>query len=431
MRKTFDWYLGAGEDEINAIWDGGLLTLDANVLLDLYRYNAKTREDIVKAVSFFGERVWLPAQAAREFIRNRNRVIVSADKTFSDANAAIDDLRKSYTTAREKLRGYRLMPREGLEEMSEKIEAAIDYASEKVMAAQTAHPEYLKSDPLLDWILTTFDGRLGAEPSQEEWVDIRKSGESRMLAHVPPGYEDRVKDGDQKYGDYLMWRQILDHARTVKMPIILVTSERKEDWWEVQSGKTIGPRPELLEEAAKVSGQRILIYQTDRFLVHALAKIGDQLDESSVDDIREVDAERSSYRYAKSAAVRVTSSDTNTGSGPLETLGTARVEILRPVRNFTATVSLDPPSGWEEAEASAGLVAKPADAPDARVVARVSSSGKIALHVHALGSGQFPPGIYEIVYSASILNAVIRGFDELPPLEDERQTPNAPEGSEG
>lgn len=80
MKNKFDWYFGPSAEEITTIWDTGILTIDANVLLDLYRYNEKTREDILKAMAFFGDRVWLSGQAAREFIRNRKAVIRSADK---------------------------------------------------------------------------------------------------------------------------------------------------------------------------------------------------------------------------------------------------------------------------------------------------------------------------------------------------------------
>lgn len=416
MRTMFDWYLGAGAEETDRIWSSGILTLDANVLLDLYRYNTGTREDIIKAIGYFGDRVWISAQAAREFIRNRTSVIASSDKTFSDADSTIADLRKSSAAARDKLRGYRLVPREGLDEMSAQIDAAIDSAAEKINSARAAHPDYLHSDPLLDWIMTTFDGRVGEEPSAEEWQEIRKSGEARRQARIPPGYEDGDKDGDQKYGDYLLWRQIVEHARATQAPMILVTSERKEDWWERKSGKLIGPRTELMEEAANAAGQRILIYQTDRFLQHALTKIGTQVDASSVDDIREVDAERS--RQAKMAAIRVTQIVANADESPFENVGTARVEVLRPIGNFTATVELSPNIDWSEADLTAELAARPADAPGARIVARVSSSGKLNLHGHTLGGGRFPPGVYEIAYSASALNAIVRSFEDHPPLDD-------------
>lgn len=415
MRKKFDWYLGAGPEEVESIWSKGLLTLDANVLLDLYRYNAKTREDIQKAIGFFDNRVWLSAQAAREFIRNRTTVIASADKTFRDANAAINDLRKSCHGARDKLRGHRLVPREGLDEMASNIDAAIDAAAQKIREAQEAHPEYLQEDPLLQWVMEKFDGRIGDEPTAEEWEEIRTIGEKRRISRTPPGYEDDDKEGDRKYGDYLLWRQILEHALSVDAPIILVTSERKEDWWEVLAGRTIGPRTELSEEAKIVSGQRVLIYQTDKFLQYALGKIGDEVDTSSVDDIREVDAERSRLRgYERQTAVQVTQNMTNDEGDPFDNAGMARVELLRPVSNFTATVRLDPEVDWTGAEVTAHLVAKPADAPDAKIVARVNSSGRLHLHGHPREKVQFPAGIYEISFSASVWNVILRELDDLP-----------------
>lgn len=292
MKNKFDWYFGPSPEEITTIWDTGILTIDANVLLDLYRYNEKTREDILKAMAFFGDRVWLSGQAAREFIRNRKAVIRSADKTFREAEATISELRKSCSGARDQLRAHRLVPRDGLEEMEQSLTSALELAEQKIRETKERQPDYLAKDSLLDRIMETFDSRVGDDPTREEWVEIRKLGEARRVSKTPPGYLDGDKDGDKKYGDYLLWHQILQYAQISAKPMILVTSERKEDWWEKQGGQTVGPRSELLEEAATVAGQRILIYQTDQFLKFALDHIGDQADASSVDDIREIDAQR-------------------------------------------------------------------------------------------------------------------------------------------
>jgi hypothetical protein len=51
--------------------------------------------------------------------------------------------------------------------------------------------------------------------------------------------------------------------------VILVTSERKEDWWEIINGKRLGARRELIEEAARVAGQRVLLYEREHFLKEA------------------------------------------------------------------------------------------------------------------------------------------------------------------
>lgn len=108
----------------------------------------------------------------------------------------------------------------------------------------------------------------------------------RKKNKIPPGYLDDGKDEDRPYGDYYLWLQVIEHAKTVGCPVILVTSERKDDWWEKISGKTIGPRPELLREAKQVSGQRVLIYQTERFLEHALQRFKQPVNEIALEEIR-------------------------------------------------------------------------------------------------------------------------------------------------
>jgi hypothetical protein len=79
-----------------------------------------------------------------------------------------------------------------------------------------------------------------------------------MESKIPPGFLDSKKDGLRPHGDYFMWRQILDYAAKEKKPVIFVTSEGKEDWWEKTSGKTTGLHYELLKEAYEKTGQRLL-----------------------------------------------------------------------------------------------------------------------------------------------------------------------------
>ncbi len=114
-----------------------------------------------------------------------------------------------------------------------------------------------------------FDDSVGDGFSEEELPNLKEEGEERKKNKIPPGYLDDDKDGDRPYGDFFLWRQILLHSKNKSMPVIFVTSERKEDWWEKISGKTIGVRPELLREACEFSDQRIIIYQTDRFLEYS------------------------------------------------------------------------------------------------------------------------------------------------------------------
>ena len=89
----------------------------------------------------------------------------------------------------------------------------------------------------------------------------------------------------------LIWFELLDHAQSTKKPIVLITDDEKDDWWQIVGGEKLGPRPELREEMRKVSGVEFYLANPAYFL----EKVGEQLkvdvSKSSVDDAEKVAAE--------------------------------------------------------------------------------------------------------------------------------------------
>jgi hypothetical protein len=71
------------------------------------------------------------------------------------------------------------------------------------------------------------------------------------------------------YGDAILWLQLIDYAKSEKKPIIFVTDDDKEDWWLESGGKTISPRPELVQEMLTEAGVKFYMYSADRFLDYA------------------------------------------------------------------------------------------------------------------------------------------------------------------
>jgi len=47
LRDQFPGYYRRTEEELQRIWEDGLFVLDANVLLNLYRYSEDTRNDLL------------------------------------------------------------------------------------------------------------------------------------------------------------------------------------------------------------------------------------------------------------------------------------------------------------------------------------------------------------------------------------------------
>ncbi|MEV8442077.1 PIN-like domain-containing protein [Actinosynnema sp. NPDC051121] len=84
----FVGYKIASSDELDTALREAVVAVDANVLLDLYRFRYQTSEDLIKTFKSLGDRLVVPHQALREFWRHRQRAQASprgATKAVTDA----------------------------------------------------------------------------------------------------------------------------------------------------------------------------------------------------------------------------------------------------------------------------------------------------------------------------------------------------------
>lgn len=395
MRKKFSWYFKAPEDEIDSVWKDGVLTVDANVLLDLYRYHENTRNALINSLRQFNGRLWLSNQAAEEFFRNRNKVIVSSEKTFNQAKDEVEKLDNHFDSTISQLKGNRIIPAEVADSLIENIKPAIDSALKKIIESKSSYPQYLKEDPILSQLVEMFEDSIGDDFKEDELPELNQEAELRKKNRVPPGYMDEDKDGDQSYGDFFLWRQILLKSRKDNVPIIFVTSERKEDWWEKISGKTIGPRPELLKEATEFTDQRIMIYQTDRFLEFSSRYSGGELDSNAVDEIRAVDSLRSDIEHAVEVVEQKMLDSTE-----FHQEGILVLNLRRPVKNLTGSGYFDPYLSDTPAM-TVTLVSAPEELGKYKLRAGTGTNYDFNLHVISGEHGQsLPVGQYTLKYKA-------------------------------
>lgn len=284
IEKQFKWAIPLSDDEKKEIWGNGILTVDTNVLLNLYRYPKDTREEIFKAIESFGDRVWLPYQVLKEYFNNRIGVITEAVELHNDGRALIkgidvtigkkldevlnkifDDLHKNKSLSKKiinetKAEIYKIMNNTKKETIKVfgriNIEEQLDFS--------------FHNDQILERILMIFNNHAGAPFTESELKEQEEIARQRFEQKVPPGYKDNNKEYNQ-YGDYFLWRQILDYAKGRQgsdiKNMIFVTADMKEDWWIEISGQTVGPRFELLQEVhLELEGKNILFYETTQFL---------------------------------------------------------------------------------------------------------------------------------------------------------------------
>ena len=286
MKSKFPGHFKLTEDERKYLWENALFTLDANILLNLYRYSDKTREEFFKILKKIKGRIWIPHQSAQEFFNNRIGVISQQEKSYEETISSLEEIEKGFHNSRQHpflaenfLKKFTLLN----EEICEQLEKNKKSHNDRIT----------KDDDILDNIKSLFDKKIGNEFTEEELQKIYEEGESRFKNKTPPGYKDSSKNDNtesnsRKYGDFIIWKQIIQKSKDLKQGIILVTDDRKEDWWVRYKGKTISPRPELIKEFQSEAKQLFHMYPSDRFLEFAHKFLKEKVDEKAIEEIREL-----------------------------------------------------------------------------------------------------------------------------------------------
>jgi hypothetical protein len=284
MKKSFPGYFVLSDKEYDDLWEKCIFCMDANVLLNLYRYSQQTRDELISILQSIQTRLWISHQAAYEFLDNRLEEISRQEKAYDEMIKKLDDI---ISTFKDKRRHPFIKI-----ELLDKLSKTYAEVKKELETSKKENAELFHADLIQSKIVDLLEGRVGPAYSKEQLLEICKQGEERYKAKIPPGYKDEVKStqtsiANNKYGDYVIWRQLLDKAKKDSIDIIYVTDERKEDWWRKVDGKMVGPRPELVQEFTDLTNQKYYMYQVDRFMEYAAKKMRREVKEEAIKEIRE------------------------------------------------------------------------------------------------------------------------------------------------
>ncbi len=312
MKKLLSGYYRPTTAEFKKLWSTCIFVLDANVLLNLYRYPEPARKDLFKVLNKVRERIWLPYHAALEFERNRLAVIAEQHRKFSEVKKVLGDARGRLETGLSNLQLDRRHSSIDPSSFLGSVQKLFDEFNEHLRKSEEGHTDVCDEDKLRDEISSLLDEKVGPPPNdQEELDDIYAEGETRYKNNVPPGFMDweKGKGSDSAqfsyggllfkrvYGDLILWKQIIRHVKDAKIPtVIFITDDNKEDWWMVvdsQGPKTIGPRPELIEEIRREAGTELFyMYNSEQFMKMAEQHLNVQVKEESINQVRDLIVER-------------------------------------------------------------------------------------------------------------------------------------------
>lgn len=289
MRKRFPGYFHPTRDEFDEMWEKGLIVPDANILLHLLRYGRDTRQQVLQTLRAFRPRVWIPYRVGFEFLRRWREVDAESRGAYAKLKKQIQDQGNSLTGLFNEFSRFKIID---CDTERTKIEAFITELCASIDEAEKCHPTLAEAEALLDDIAELIGDEIGMAPSNEEMADLIKNGQKRYDFKVPPGYLDAIKDGDDKFGDYLIWEEIISLAKARCSHVIFISDDRKDDWVLRQNGKDVGPRPELVQEFSDRTGQRFYNYSFLKFLEHAEVYARVEVSSEAIAEIEEEERRR-------------------------------------------------------------------------------------------------------------------------------------------
>ena len=303
MRETFSGWYPKKPEELSTLWDKALFVPDTNILLHCLRHSSEVREELLHIFELLRESLWIPYQVGLEFHRHRLDVESSAADAYE---YLVDQYDRILGQAREKLKQLRAHPSISVQkELSALDMFQTDFVA-RMDRARAEHPTQALT-AALERITAIFDGRVGARLAPEKLASIHKEGEDRYAKRVPPGYKDTKKDGhgSDKFGDLIIWKDMIEKAKSDQRPLIFISDDAKEDWWHIHRGRKLGPRPELLEEFRVQAGQDFHIYELGQFL-HVAAEWHREIVPTTVEQIeKSVNEDEQARRRAETALEEV------------------------------------------------------------------------------------------------------------------------------
>jgi hypothetical protein len=261
LSELFHGYHQPSTEFFDRLWDQAFIAYDASFLLNLYTYSAQTRDELLRLLGDLRERSWLPYQAAVEYYQNR-------PKTISQEKCRYEDVSKLLQKAISELDAKASHPFIE-EDLLLRFKTCVTEILESLGNGRELLKSSLQNDPTQQLLSHIFGANVGLPLCAEALEAIYSKGKKRYEQRVPPGYKDDNKPEPYRYGDLVIWEEVIEEAIRKKQPAILVLDDRKEDWWSISDKHITGPRPELLMEFRRRTGNDIYIYNTQTFSDHA------------------------------------------------------------------------------------------------------------------------------------------------------------------
>src|ERR1700749_1109716 len=159
-------YVVPPSEVVALAFSSGLIVLDANVLLDLYKFAPDSRTELLSVIERFRDRIWIPHQVGEEFYRNRIKVMADIRAGYS---VLLGHLRKMQPKIVDEISGRinqldnQVLLRDEKAGLLRRLDSVLTPMLEAVEALAAKHKlaGSYADDPILKKLEALLQGRLG------------------------------------------------------------------------------------------------------------------------------------------------------------------------------------------------------------------------------------------------------------------------------
>lgn len=260
MKKEFQGYHPLTESEIQELLRVATLSLDANIMLNFFRFEKIHRDIIFRILSneSINKRLFVPHHAALEFYENLDEVSGEPFTKVDDIVRVIKSFKKENFGLTETIKESSIYS-----DLYKNISNDLDRIVKVVALEKKKIQKSFDRKSILSQLEIMLDDKVGPPLPNEEVDVLIETCILRQENKIPPGYgKDANKPGaysfsgiplPKKCGDYFIWEQMIREGAKHKKPIIFITDDEKPDWIKKTMQGPI-PRPELRMEFKNITG---------------------------------------------------------------------------------------------------------------------------------------------------------------------------------
>lgn len=290
-----------------------LVVFDTNAWLDLYDVPIVALEEIVNVFRKNKTLFWIPHQVNKEYWLHSNDKKKNIINLFSGARGEAakvisqskDKVLQKITTLKNQ---NHVLDTNFSIVVEEKYKELMDVINQTYEVLDDDYRENIKAITEQDILDLLFE-EIYKQDCQKDFTTIEKmkiceEGEIRFKYNIPPGCTDydKRKDADnsfRKYGDLIIWKELLRKVERKPINTIFVENEKKKDWLSERGGNTLAKV--LLEEYEEATEGKGIVEVCDlsNFIEHYGEELG--LETSRIEElVKRLKFEKKVYDYVES-----------------------------------------------------------------------------------------------------------------------------------